>query len=109
MRMSDWSSDVCSSDLSCPLTETLTGFDDLRRDGKIRYWGVSNFDTDEMIALTALPGVQACATSQILSNLVRRGIEFDLLTWCAARSCSEERRVGKEGVSTGRSLWWSYP
>ncbi|HEY9566749.1 MAG TPA: aldo/keto reductase [Thalassobaculum sp.] len=71
---------------SCPLTETLTGFDDLRRDGKIRYWGVSNFDTDEMIALTALPGGQACATNQVLYNLVRRGIEFDLLPWCAARS-----------------------
>src|SRR3546814_897734 len=89
---------------SCPLTETLTGFDDLRRDGKIRYWGVSNFDTDEMIALTALPGGQACATNQVLYNLVRRGIEFDLLPWFAARPMPvrlARRAVGEGGVGTG--------
>lgn len=71
---------------SYPLADTLAGFDDLRRAGKIRYWGVSNFDTAEMAALTALPGGPACATNQVLYNLARRGIEFDLLPWCGARS-----------------------
>lgn len=71
---------------SYPLADTLAGFDDLRRAGKIRYWGVSNFDTGEMAALTGLPGGPACATNQILYNLSRRGVEFDLLPWCAARS-----------------------
>lgn len=71
---------------SYPLAETLAGFEDLRRAGKIRYWGVSNFDAAEMSALTALPGGPACATNQVLYNLARRGIEFDLLPWCAARS-----------------------
>lgn len=71
---------------SYPLAETLAGFDDLRRAGKIRYWGVSNFDTAEMSALTALPGGPACATNQVLYNLARRGIEYDLLPWCAARA-----------------------
>lgn len=71
---------------SYPLAETLAGFDDLRRAGKIRYWGVSNFDTAEMDALTALPGGPACVTNQVLYNLARRGIEYDLLPWCASRA-----------------------
>lgn len=69
-----------------PLAETLAGFEDLQRDGKIRHWGVSNFDTSEMRDLAALTGGSACATNQVLYNLARRGIEFDLLPWCAARS-----------------------
>lgn len=71
---------------SYPLAETLAGFEDLRRDGKIRYWGVSNFDAAEMSALTALPGGPACATNQVLYNLARRGIEYDLLPWCSGHS-----------------------
>lgn len=71
---------------SYPLEDTLAGFEDLKQAGKIRHWGVSNFDTDEMADLTALPGGAACATNQVLYNLARRGVEFDLLPWCAARS-----------------------
>lgn len=69
-----------------PLEETLAGFEDLQRDGKIRHWGVSNFDTSEMKSLAIEPGGSACVTNQVLYNLARRGIEFDLLPWCAARS-----------------------
>jgi diketogulonate reductase-like aldo/keto reductase len=69
-----------------PLEETLAGFEDLQRDGKIRHWGVSNFDTSEMKALAIEPGGSACVTNQVLYNLARRGIEFDLLPWCVARS-----------------------
>jgi diketogulonate reductase-like aldo/keto reductase len=68
-----------------PLEETLEAFDALLRAGKIRYWGVSNFDTPDMEELVALPGGSAAATDQVLYNLMRRGIEFDLMPWCKQR------------------------
>jgi diketogulonate reductase-like aldo/keto reductase len=67
-----------------PLGETLAGFDDLQRAGKIRQWGVSNFDVDDMRELRAVAGGAAVAVNQVLYNLTRRGIEFDLLPQCAA-------------------------
>jgi diketogulonate reductase-like aldo/keto reductase len=66
---------------SHPLAQTVRGFEDLLAAGKIRSWGVSNLDLDEMKKLVALPGGKACATNQVLYNLSRRGIEFDLLPW----------------------------
>jgi len=68
-----------------PLEETLEAFDALLRAGKIRYWGVSNFDAPDMEELAALPGGDAVATNQVLYNLMRRGIEFDLAPWCRQR------------------------
>ncbi|WP_159717867.1 aldo/keto reductase [Geminicoccus flavidas] len=68
-----------------PLAETVAAFERLQRDGKIRYWGVSNLDTDDMEELSAVPGGRACAANQILLNLTRRGPEFDLLPWCRQR------------------------
>ena len=68
-----------------PLAETVAAFERLRRDGKIRHWGVSNLDTDEMAELAAVPGGAGCATDQVLYNLVRRGPEWDLLPWCRER------------------------
>ncbi len=66
---------------SVPLEETLDAFDRLRRDGKIRHWGVSNFDVDDMEELEALTidAGTPVATNQVLYNLMRRGIEYDLL------------------------------
>jgi len=69
-----------------PLEETLEAFDALLRAGKIRYWGVSNFDTADMEELLALRGGEAVAANQVLYNLTRRGIEFDLLPWCRQRT-----------------------
>lgn len=66
------------------LEETIEGFEALRRDGKIRHWGVSNFDVDDMDELIDAGGA-ACATNQILYNVARRGPEFDLLPWMAQR------------------------
>jgi diketogulonate reductase-like aldo/keto reductase len=66
---------------SVPLDETVAGFEDLRAAGKIRHWGVSNFDTDDMVELFTLPGGRRCAVNQVLYNLTRRGPEFDLLPW----------------------------
>ena len=61
-----------------PLAETIEGMDALIRAGKIRRWGVSNFDRADMEELL-LAGGQACGTNQILYNVTERGAEFDLL------------------------------
>ena len=66
-----------------PLEETVEGFEALRRDGKIRHWGVSNLDVDDMEELVEAGGT-ACAANQILYNVARRGPEFDLLPWLRA-------------------------
>lgn len=71
---------------SVPLGETLAAFDTLSRAGKIRFWGVSNFDVADMEELAGLPGGGDVATNQVLYNLSRRGIEFDLLPWCRGRN-----------------------
>ena len=70
-----------------PLEETLEAFNRLKRDGKIRYWGVSNFDVDDMEELVSLKANAGSllATNQVLYNLLRRGVEYDLLPWCRAR------------------------
>jgi len=69
-----------------PLAETLAGFDDLVRAGKIRYWGVSNFDVPDMQKVAALAGGTAVASNQVLYNLTRRGIEYDLMPWSTQRT-----------------------
>ncbi len=68
---------------SVPLAETAEAFGRLRDEGKIRAWGVSNFDVDDLDELAAHPGV--CAADQILYNPEYRGPEFDLLPWCRER------------------------
>ena len=65
-----------------PLEETLDAFGLLVRAGKIRHWGVSNFDVSDMEELTDFRGGSAVQTDQVLYNLTRRGIEYDLLPWC---------------------------
>lgn len=64
-----------------PLEETLEGFAALVSDGKIRYWGVSNFDVDDMEDLLTIPEGADVATDEVLYNLTRRGSEWDLLPW----------------------------
>ena len=64
----------------------IAGFENLKAAGKIRHWGVSNFDTDDMIELFALENGNQCATNQILYNVARRGPEFDLLPWMRERN-----------------------
>lgn len=65
-----------------PLEETLEAFLRLKESGKIRDYGVSNFDLDDMVEAFALPGGKDIVTNQVLYNLVHRGAEFDLLPWC---------------------------
>jgi diketogulonate reductase-like aldo/keto reductase len=68
-----------------PLAETLEAFAALAKDGKVRAWGVSNFDPDDMQELRGLKNGGAVATNQVLYNLTRRGIEFDLIPTCRER------------------------
>lgn len=69
-----------------PLQETLEAFDQLRADGKIRAFGVSNFDPDDMAELWQHELGRQVAANQVLYNLTRRGIEHDLLPWCREHS-----------------------
>ncbi len=64
------------------LSETVAGFESLRAAGRIRAWGVSNFDRADMEELLALPGGEHCAANQVLYHLDCRGIEWDLLPFC---------------------------
>ncbi|MBB4185580.1 aldo/keto reductase [Sinorhizobium terangae] len=68
-----------------PLAETVAAFETLKKAGKIAAWGVSNFDVDDMEELEAVPDGSNVAANQVLYNLARRGIEYDLLPWCRDR------------------------
>lgn len=64
-----------------PLSETVTCMEELVKSGKIRRWGVSNFDVDDMKELWHVPGGDKCAANQVLYHLGSRGIEYELLPW----------------------------
>ena len=66
-----------------PLTETVAAFEKLQADGKIGAWGVSNFGAADMAELAGVPGGKNCAVNQVLYHPDSRGIEFDLLPYCA--------------------------
>lgn len=66
---------------SVPLAETVAAFEDLRLAGKIRYWGVSNFDVDDLRELWDVDDGTRCAANQVYYSAGQRGIEFDLLPW----------------------------
>ena len=67
-----------------PLSETVDAFERLRRQGKIVRWGVSNFDTDDIDELLALPDGKRCVVNQVLYHLDERGVE-----WSLAKQCRE--------------------
>jgi diketogulonate reductase-like aldo/keto reductase len=71
---------------SHPFAETLAGFEQLVKAGKIGHWGVSNFDRDDMDEVWGLKGGATCASDQVLYNLTRRGPEFDLIPAARQRS-----------------------
>ncbi|MBL8331075.1 MAG: aldo/keto reductase [Rubrivivax sp.] len=66
---------------SVPLKETVDGFEILQRKHWIRYWGVSNFDIDDMRELIQVPGGAACSANQVWYSVGQRGPELDLLPW----------------------------
>lgn len=65
-----------------PLAETLDALQALKKAGKIRDFGVSNFDVDDLREATALAAGKELVVNQVLYNLANRGIEWDLLPWC---------------------------
>jgi diketogulonate reductase-like aldo/keto reductase len=68
-----------------PLEKTIEAFSELQQAGKIRHWGVSNFDVIDLGELMTLAGGDAVELDQVLYNLAHRGIEYDLLSWCRER------------------------
>lgn len=65
-----------------PLEETIAGFEDLRRDGKILSWGLSNFDVDDLDAALRIAGPYRIACNQVIYHLGERAIEHAVLPWC---------------------------
>jgi diketogulonate reductase-like aldo/keto reductase len=65
-----------------PLAETVEAFETLRKDGKIRQWGVSNFDVGDMDELSGVKAGGNCASNQVLYHLGSRGTEWRLLERC---------------------------
>jgi len=69
-----------------PVEETLRAFTTLAEQGKIRHYGLSNFDLDELTRAEQLPGGPRIVADQVLYNLERRGVERRLIPWCASRN-----------------------
>jgi diketogulonate reductase-like aldo/keto reductase len=69
---------------SYPLDETVAAFEELARAGKIRSWGVSNFDTDDLNEMLAVAGKGKIACNQVLYHLMERAIEHAVIPWCEA-------------------------
>ena len=86
---------------SYPFEDTVAAMQDLIAEGKIRHWGVSNMDVAEMDEFFSIPKGNTCAMNQILYNLSRRGVEFDLLPWCEQRKV---RVMAYSPVEQGRIL-----
>jgi diketogulonate reductase-like aldo/keto reductase len=66
-----------------PLEDTIAAFEQLVNEGKIRSWGVSNFDTDELDEALSIAGAGRIASNQVLYHLQERAIEHAVLPWCA--------------------------
>lgn len=66
--------------------DTIAGMVELVAEGKIRSWGVSNMDVEEMEEIVEAPHGQTCSANEILYNLSRRGVEYDLLPWSRDRN-----------------------
>ena len=65
-----------------PLAETVAAFEELVSAGKIRSWGVSNFDSDDLDELLAVAGDGKIACNQVLYHLGERAIEHAVIPWC---------------------------
>jgi diketogulonate reductase-like aldo/keto reductase len=68
---------------SYPLADTVAAFDELKRNGKIRSWGVSNFDVDDLDEMLEVAGEGNIACNQVLYHLQERAIEHAVIPWCA--------------------------
>jgi diketogulonate reductase-like aldo/keto reductase len=82
------------------LAETVGTFEKLRSAGKIKRWGVSNFDLNDMKELFEIENGSACATNQVLYNLENREIEFDLLPFLTSNIKPADGRIRRGGPQT---------
>jgi diketogulonate reductase-like aldo/keto reductase len=95
---------------SYPLAETVAAFVELQRSGKIRSWGVSNFDVADLEEVTAIAGPPAC--NQVLYHPAERAIEHAVIPWCAAHGTAvvaytpfgSSARIYEPATPTGRVL-----
>ncbi|MCZ6720806.1 MAG: aldo/keto reductase [Proteobacteria bacterium] len=71
-----------------PLRATLDAFEQLVDDGKIRFYGVSNFDLAAMKGLARKPNGANVVSNQVLYSLTRRGVDYDVVPWCAGQKIS---------------------
>lgn len=81
-----------------PLEDTIAAFEQLVKEGKIRAWGVSNFDVDELEAAERIAGPDRIACNQVLYHLEERYIEHQLIPWCRDRGVAV---VGYSPFGTG--------
>jgi diketogulonate reductase-like aldo/keto reductase len=84
---------------SHPIADTITGFERLRRDGKIRAWGVSNFGVEELEEAAAIAGATKIACNQVLYHLEERSIEHEVMPWCETHGVAV---VGYSPFGSGR-------
>ena len=84
---------------SHPIADTIAGFERLRRDGKIRAWGVSNLDVDDLEEAAAVAGATSIACNQVLYHLEERSIEHEVMPWCEAHAVAV---VGYSPFGSGR-------
>ena len=84
---------------SHPIADTIAGFERLRRDGKIRAWGVSNFGVEELEEAAAVVGATSIACNQVLYHLEERSIEHEVIPWCEAHGVAV---VGYSPFGSGR-------
>ena len=96
-----------------PLAETVEGFEKLKRDGKIRRWGVSNFDTGDMRELATVSAPGACVANQVYYNLAKRWPEATLLPWqrksgviCMAYSPLDQGSLARHRVVKAVAARW---
>lgn len=82
-----------------PLEETIRAFEELVEAGKIRYWGLSNFDVPELVEAVAIAGEGRIACNQVLHHLLARQIEQALVPWCEAHEIAV---VGYSPFGSGR-------
>ncbi len=73
---------------SYPLSETVAAFEQLVTAGKIRSWGVSNFDADDLDEILRVAGEGKIACNQVLYHLHERAIEHEVIPWCVKHGVS---------------------
>lgn len=84
------------------LAQMVQGMEQLKTEGLIRHWGVSNFDLQDMQDLMKVPGGKNCFANEDLYNLTSRGVEYDLMPW------QEEHQIGFMGYSPFHAVGWRY-